>query len=854
MYWPYGSPRAFAEERELRPSTDIISDDGAIDTNGVDEGAGLVEANPALNHVAPNGDRPSVSAAVSNILGLRSNRSGQLFITWTSSSFSVWNAKPTTIVATIKRSAESLQTYGANQDILIRPDSALFVVHTTRGFLVTYTVAVAHTSRVYNGNFYETSATVRKNSLAGAKVAPGNAANLGPGEGGGVPDVVVKFRMVIKVDAGIAKALALDDELVVATVRPAAVQCIRWAPSSTGSQTRTELLTRMDWVEPSSSVVEMIHDRPMNLSAWITTTGRVYAVQRAHAVASPNPNARPKTFQGYCFHVPAHREQQALKVAINARFSLIAVGCANGDVSVYNARDYTGNIPLSHTVKASALSSSATNITYLNYSPDGYCMFTGFNNGWSLTSTYGKLTGSSFQSNTAIAEQNREDWLLGVRDAFWLGNGSQLVLLSQSAARFWVLDMVRSAVTGCYSPANVTRTLLQTNTGVLVYRGFDVPDVSAISADSGLWQPIQIPSMYLLYQWPIRSTVISPDGRYIAVAGRRGLAHHSIVSGRWKTFDDPVHEDEFSVRGGMCWHQHILIAAVESNGAYQLRMYSREGALSNNKMVHSVNMPAPIVAISPSGEDSLLVYTYENILHHFMVTQTGQQVRLVQVGQIGLHGIIRAPLRVRAVSWILPEEQLENGDPAHDVSLAAVLFLVDGKLVLLNPATSEDGELKYEMRILAQSVEHYALMRDQPSVETPEHETETATTGLGVLRSAENGAMVNGYHSHDLKDSVWFFDGSAMQIWPDVQDVLASASLDFGKDLPRCVEVQTDFYPLSAVFDKGIVFGLEPDILQKRNLSLSILRFTTRVSTSRCVAACLRWLILSRPTYSCQLC
>jgi hypothetical protein len=51
--------------------------------------------------------------------------------------------------------------------------------------------------------------------------------------------------MVIKIDAGIESALALDDELVVATRKPAAIQCIRWTPDSTGNQTRTEIIREL---------------------------------------------------------------------------------------------------------------------------------------------------------------------------------------------------------------------------------------------------------------------------------------------------------------------------------------------------------------------------------------------------------------------------------------------------------------------------------------------------------------------------------------------------------------------------------------------------------------------------------
>lgn len=89
-------------------------------------------------------------------------------------------------------------------------------------------------------------------------------------------------------------------------------------------------------------------------------------------------------------------------------------------------------------------------------------------------------------------------------------------------------------------------------------------------------------------------------------------------------------------------------------------MYSREAALDNSHIMHTQKLPAPIVLIAPSGEDSLLVYTYENILYHYVISVTDATVKLVQVGQIALHGIIRAPPRVRALSWILPEDQISK--------------------------------------------------------------------------------------------------------------------------------------------------------------------------------------------------
>ena len=104
----------------------------------------------------------------------------------------------------------------------------------------------------------------------------------------------------------------------------------------------------------------------------------------------------------------------------------------------------------------------------------------------------------------------------------------------------------------------------------MMYKGIDATDATTISGDASLWQTVQVPQAYLATQWPIRLSVISPDGHYVAVAGRRGLAHYSVGSGRWKTFEDSRQEDAFTVRGGMCWWQHILIAAVESGSSYEV--------------------------------------------------------------------------------------------------------------------------------------------------------------------------------------------------------------------------------------------------------------------------------------------
>jgi hypothetical protein len=627
--------------------------------------------------------------------------------------------------------------------------------------------------------------------------------------------------MVIKVDAGIGKALALDEELVVATQKPAAVQCIRWTPDSAGNQTSTELFSRMDWLPKKTSVLEMIHDRPMNLSAWITNDGRAYAVQR---LPPPKDTDAPqKLFRGYCFHSPDTAEVHAIKAAINARFSLIAIGCSNGAIQVYTARDYVGNIPPSHMHKLAVSESSSGRLTCLTYSPDGYCLFAGYENGWATWSVFGKPGATSFGTDRKITEEHDEGWLEGVKEAAWLGGGSEILLIGQEDDRIWTLEMARSAITGCYSSANISRTLLQTTSSIMVYRGYDLPDLTTISAESSLWHTAQIPSSYLVDQWPMRCSVISADGRYIAVAGRRGLAHYSVNSGRWKTFVNENMENEFQVRGGMCWYQYILVAAIEAGESFELRLFSREAALDSSLVLHIQALPAPVVLIAPSGEDSLLVYTYDNLLYHYIFTAVSGAVKLVQVGQIAFHGIVRSPARVRGLSWILPDDQSREGDPSQDVIVAVIFFLVDGKLVLLQPFLNEEQKLKYDMRVIAQNVEYFALMRDMPPsslLQGPE------------TSNSPNGNEINQIGGTGLKDSLWIFEGNDMKVWTDVQDVIQSAPSDLAREMPPMISVPMDFYPLSVLLEKGILLGLEPELIQRRDVNFAFFKFTIRVMSS----------------------
>ena len=163
---------------------------------------------------------------------------------------------------------------------------------------------------------------------------------------------------------------------------------------------------------------------------------------------------------------------------------------------------------------------------------------------------------------------------------------------------------------------------------------------------------------------------------------------------------------------------------------------------------------------------------------------------------------------------------MNEGDPAQDVATATVVFLVDGKLVLLQPSFNEERQLKYDMRVIAHNIEYFALTRDLPD----EKHQGVATSG-----SPSTDISMNGFEPQGLKDSLWMFDGQEIKAWPDVQDVLRSAPSDLARELPSTVHFSTDFYPLSISLSKGILIGVEPELVQRRDINFAFFRFAIRV-------------------------
>ena len=181
--------------------------------------------------------------------------------------------------------------------------------------------------------------------------------------------------------------------------------------------------------------------------------------------------------------------------------------------------------------------------------------------------------------------------------------------------------------------------------------------------------------------------------------------------------------------------------------------------------------------------------------------------------------------------WIIcasADIDIETGDPSKDVAIASVFFVVDGKLVLLQPSNDDEGNLRYDMRVIAHDVEYALLARDCSKLVS-------ATSNFP--NSSENADLswAEDHSSQNLSDSLWLFDGSDVKAWTDVQTLLETASTEFARDVTPSIAMSIDFYPLSILVQKGLVFGIEPELTQGRDANFSAFRISPRVGQTATV-------------------
>ncbi|KAG2156509.1 RIC1-domain-containing protein [Suillus bovinus] len=724
-----------------------------------------------------------------------------LFCLLTRSSLTVWRVRPSAPLAHISRSETSLTEHGDNTAVTWSPDGSRIVVQTVMSYLILVTVDYVPDASVYRSSHL--GSNVQRNFLPG------------PGEGIPLQSLSLSLEGVICTEGQVLSVSPRKDYIIFSTTSPPSVQRIPWPvydDSDIEEQAaRRSLMGHDTWIlndlelpwllDPDVTVTKIFHSMS-GVEAWITSDGRAYFVRLQESGSTSNlPNGTSADgsssqshyhWGGTCIHnfdVPRWVQKQrstddgsgrssstyveprrAVAIAVNSRFSFVAVG--------------TQRLAPTPTPKIVEIPNpynrSSGSVTAMEWSSDGYVLAVGWTHGWAIFSVGGRCLASSLGVEDRIdGDKFQDTFMHAVENLFWAPGNFELIVLTPS---------------GTSDEQDNTRyAFLQMDDRALVYRGAEQPDMSIINPESDVWQHIKIPQSYLATNWPIRYSALSSDGRLIAIAGRRGLVHYSSTSGRWKIFSNVAQEQVFTVKGGLLWFHHVLIAAVEISKSYQIRLYSRDMELSNQNVLHREVLMSPVIILS-LVDNSLLVYTADNMLNHYLIVPTADTIKLHLCGSITFDGIIASPSAVRALSWMIPNTQKRLGDPVDDLAVATVLMVVGGQLVLLRPRTSGTEEVNYDMQIFAERIEFCWIH----------------LRGIGAL-----------------ENSLWGYDGQNMRVWLNALAIKSSESTDEPSSVKESVSIPLDFYPLSVLMDKGIIIGVEHEAATRMNLSFVMFRHAT---------------------------
>lgn len=748
---------------------------------------------PDIGGQAPDGGR-ALRVAVS--------RAGYLAAVVTARTLYLYRIRPFAPVAAFRRSDASVEAHGDNEDVFFRPDGNAVGVTTVGGAVLSFQITTSNSPA-------EVLKWERKGvSDSDGGEGHGRAHVLGPGEALGVHEVTLRFRMILKVNSGVSDVAVLEgNKVVIATKAPAALQVVRLAKDVTPA---TALVAELSWAPDESLIRHIEVSRAMSLAAVAFDSGRVYLC------AVPETTAENKlTFaHAHKFHDPANvgirdgdnnnnsNGEAACLSAINARFSVVAVGCERGAVHLYNVRDLSGNIVRIRRIAPP--SAAVGSVTALAWADDGSALFVGYDGGWALHSVYGMLLASSSQASPSDVQ--RESWLGGVRAAGWVFAGDSVLVVPSEAVssgpHFWQLGVARWSGAAAFTRENLGHPILFDDNRILLYRGAEQSDLTTIDRDALLWLSAAVPSSYIAENWPIQCVSASPDGRYVAVAGIRGFTHYSLNSGRWKLFSEDYMDREFTVRGGMLWYDKYIIASVDTEHyQHEVRVYSREADLDVDNVVASVDFAAPILR-SCIVSDMLLLYTLDNHLHFYRLDLDDGSLALDALASVPLDGLVHSPARVRILGGL---NRNEIGHRRSSVTAATrnarrqqpppgartpaepqdatVYLLIDGILTRLEPTQTDDG-ITYAKRVLHHNVEYYHIT-----------------------------------HMRDGSSILWAFDGQDMLAWPQFDAATSFEGIPY--------HIRVDSYPISVLVDKGIFAGYESEPVPSREKAFTYFKHWT---------------------------
>ncbi|KAM9735806.1 LOW QUALITY PROTEIN: guanine nucleotide exchange factor subunit RIC1 [Menidia menidia] len=544
---------------------------------------------------------------------------------------SIWFSRPSVLIVSYIESAKAAAQFGFYQKAEWKPDDSMIAVATAKGYILLFDVLGGGDEKyLYEPVYLKGSPRV--------KVTPGYK------EEQCAPALSLEMKKPVDLEAPITSLQSLQEDLLVCTA-DGYIHVLHW--DGLGSNGRKAIcLTTIPFSLDLQSArggpsldLEGVYIHCMEYCVTLDGLAVVLSDGRLGFITPLSNTLTTDQLQG----VWAADVNDGTCVAVNNKYRLMAFGCTSGSVLVYMIDTTTGSMQLSHKLELTPkhypdIYNKTGPVKLICWSPDcSVAMVTWECGGLSLWSVFGAQLICTLGEDFAYRSDGTKKDPLKICSMSWGAEGYHLWVLPNKQDRrrgeeqqdvdmvsppppplqagILQFHFIKSALTVNPCTSNQEQVLLHGEDRLYLTCG-DPTQIQSASdkkphahlhphdgsplhqppnPDSPLsqglstllghkhWHVVQIHSTYLESNWPIRFAAIDTAGQCMAVAGRRGFAHYSLYTRKWKLFGNVTQEQNMTVTGGLAWWNDFIVVACYNftDQQEQLRLYQRTANLDN---------------------------------------------------------------------------------------------------------------------------------------------------------------------------------------------------------------------------------------------------------------------------------
>ncbi|KAM6392140.1 guanine nucleotide exchange factor subunit RIC1 isoform 1-T1 [Rhynochetos jubatus] len=753
------------------------------------------------------------------------------------SQLSIWYCRPSVLIVSYKELSKAASQFGPYKQAEWRPDSTMIAVSTANGYILFFEIPSARDKYLYEPMYPKGSPHLKGTPHYKEEQC--------------APSLNLEMKKVLDLQASITSLQSMLEDLLVATA-DGFLHLVHWDGMTNGRKA-INLCTVPFSVDLQSSRAgsflgfEGVYIRDMEYCATLDGFAVVFNDGRVGFITPMSSRFTAEQLHG----VWAQDVIDGTCVAVNNKYRLMAFGCANGSVQVYTIDTTTGAMQFSHKLELTPkqypdIWNKTGPVKLIRWSPDScVVMVTWECGGLSLWSVFGAQLICTLGGDFAYQSDGAKKDPLKISSMTWGSEGYHLWVIdgnsssnvkperdaNNKARQFGILQFhfIKSALTVNPCMSNQEQVLLQGEDRLYLNCGDATQaqsprNTSAHSehkpirergpfSDGSLdsqglstllghrhWHVVQIHSTYLESNWPIRFSAIDKLGQNVAVVGKFGFAHYSLLTKKWKLFGNITQEQNMMVTGGLAWWNDFIVLACYNLNDHQeeLRIYLRTSNL-DNAFAHITKVQADTLLLSVfrdivilfRADCSICLYSIERRPEGLNPTASIQVLQEVSMSRYIPHPFL-------VVSVTLTSVRTETG-----ITLKMPQQACEAESIMLNLA----GQL-----IMLQRDRSGPQIRDKDN--NPNQRKHLPFCAPVVLaQSVENvwtTCRINKQKRH-LLEALWLSCGGAgMKVW------LPLFPRDHRKPhsfLSRRIMLpfHINIYPLAVLFEDALVLGAVND-------------------------------------------